>query len=554
MSDNSTGNVGRFLVYAGRFLAGRPMNGKRRTNATFLRRADTDLTKHGRSARWHHLPGWHRAAWRVGITALVLASAYGYATAPTQTELSALALASALVILSGFWAHIRIRDWHLDRKIGRPLFQTLAAITGHDTSENHRTHISIPRDYRTNPKTRITVRVPYTFEGTPQEVKRIHGLVSRRLGSQWDTLTHFDAHPPRLEFVPSPAPPNSVGFADILPALEKSNSNVIILGVGTHEAIESIDLDNEAPHVAISMGTGGGKSSLLRLIIAQLIRHGIQRIDIIDPKRISHNWAKHIPGVYIHRTMAEQMKAVHAFRIEMESRYDALERDDTLRFPRHLMLIEEQNSWIQYAKQYWADYRNELDSAERGKTPRENPVIGDLGFILFQGRQSMMNVISVFQRMSASASGGGDMRENYYAKLLARFSPQTWKVLVGTTPVPRSSKVNGRAKFVLGESDKWVQLAFITETEAQEYAARASVIVQDDIPADGPEPDEPVTLREAADAQVIPIKYAALRRARLRDGERFPAGIPSVAGTAYRPSELRAWHSARPSRRLGRAA
>lgn len=554
---NSRGSS--FPVYLGRFLSGRPMDGRRRTNSTFLRRADRDLTSHGRSAHWHWMPGWKRAAWRVGITALAAGFAYGYATARTVTLAAGLAAAILALSGGGFLAHIRIRNWHLDRKIGRPLYTTAALITGHDHTDNHRHHLTIPRNFRTDNKARIVFRLPYEFEGRAPDVKRLHELFARRLGGEWDMTPHFSAHPPRIEFYPSPAPPRSVSFADILPALEKSDSNSVVLGIGTHAAVASINLDSESPHVAITMGTGGGKSSLLRLIVAQLIRHGVQRIDIIDPKRISHDWARHIPGVFIHRTMAEQMKAVHLFRIEMESRYDTLEQDSAAGrpltdFPRHVLIIEEQNSWINYARQYWKDYRNELTSQERSRIPSDPPVISDLGFILFQGRQSRMNVFSVFQRMSASASGGGDLRENYYAKLLARFSPQTWKLLVGTTPVPRSSRINGRAKLVLGEDDRWIQMAFITDAEAQEYAARGSVLAEDS-PEDSPDPDDPVTLREASDAKIIPISYGALRRARNRDAAKFPAAVASAAGQAYRPSDLRTWYESRPSRRwIGRAA
>lgn len=547
-------------AHLGRFVSGRPMNGTRRTNATFLRRADRDLTSHGRSAHWHWLPGWQRAAWRIGLAAGALAFAYGYAVARSTTIDSSIAAAITGILAGIFVSHIRIRNWHLDRKIRHPLYLTASGITGHDPTDNHRTHLKIPRNYESDPKAKITYHLPYHWEARAQDQKRLHELFVRRLGGEWDMLPHYTAHPPRIEFIRSPAPPASVSFADILPALEKSNGNQIVLGIGTHAATASINLDSESPHVAVTMGTGGGKSSLLRLIVAQLIRHGVERVDIIDPKRISHDWARRIPGVFIHRSMGEQIAAVHEFRTEMESRYDLLEQESgaglTLtEFPRHALIIEEQNSWIQYAKQYWKDYRNELSSQDRGRVPADPPVISDLGFILFQGRQSRMNVISVFQRMSATASGGGDLRENYYAKLLARFSPQTWKLLVGTTPVPRSSKVNGRAKFVLGEDDRWVQLAFITESEAQEYAARVNPAAVAGDGGSGPEPDGPVTLREAADAKVIPLSYGALRRAKARDAARFPAAVASAAGSAYRPSELCAWYEARPGRRgLARAA
>lgn len=541
-----------FLVYVGRFLIGGPMNGVPRTDSTWFRGATKDLTHHGRSARWHHWPGWKRSVWRVGVLSALIGFAYGYATVRTLTLALALAF---LIIAAGFGmlrAHLRLRDWHIDRRIGIPLYGIMSAFTGHNPSDNHRKHIRIPRDYHKNTKARVTVMLPYAFEGTPDHQKRLHGLISRRLGGEWDADWNFHEHPPRVHFRRAPSPPGFVGFRDIFPYLEKSDGNKVIIGISTHEGIAEISLDNESPHVAVSMGTGGGKSSLLRLIVTQLIRHGVERVDIIDPKRISHIWARGIPGVHIHTTMAAQMKAVREFRQEMESRYDELEVDNTLEFPRRVLIIEEQNSFISYARQYWADYRNELEPSDRAKVAKANPVISDLGFILFQGRQSRMNVFSVFQRMSASASGGGDLRENYYAKLLARFSAQTWKLLVGTSPVPRSSRINGRGKMVLGEDDRWVQFAFVTEAEAQEYAAMRSAPVTDT--SDHDPDDGPVTLREAADAKVIPLRYAALRRAKARAGDSFPTGIPAASGVAYKPSELRAWFDARPSRRFAHAA
>lgn len=555
----------RLLVYAGRFLGGRPMTGKRHTDSTFTRRASRDLTVHKRSAHWHWRAGWERAAIRVGTAALALVTCYGLLTARTATVAAMLAASGCAIIAGGFLARLRVVNWNLDRKIGRPLFMTAAAITGHDHTDNHRSHLSIPRDHKTNPKAVITFKLPYHWEGLPQECKRVEQLFARRLGGEWDATWHFNSYPPHVKFIPSPAPPGSVSFADILPALEKSNGNRVILGIGTHAATASVDLDSESPHIAITAGTGGGKSAQLRLIIAQLIRHGVRRIDIIDPKRISHAWARHIPGVYIHTSMSEQMKAIHAFRTEMESRYDAMESESIAgrkapEFDRHVLIIEEQNSFINYARQWWKDYRNELTSAERSRIPAETPVIGDLAFILFQGRQSRMNVISVFQRLSASAAGGGDLRENYGCKILARFSPQTWKLLVGTSPVPRSSRINGRAKFVLGEDAKDIQMGYLREKtardwpgipesqwmdEAYDYAMRGAALFAESID-DGPEPDSPLSLREASDAKVIPLSYGALRRARNRNPARFPAAVESGS---YRPSDLRAWYESRPSAR-----
>jgi hypothetical protein len=526
------------------------MDGIRRTDATFFRPATKDLTSHGRSGKWHHMHGWKRTAWRIGIAGFIGGFLYGFTQEKMVTIVATIAAAVIGLILGALYLWVSIKDWHLNTRVAAPLYHVASQITGHPEFEDHRKHLTIPRDYATNKKAIIRFTLPYTWEGGAQDQKRVEQLFIRRLGGEWDSKWLWSAHPPRLEFRPSPAPPSKVGLAEILPALESSDCNNLVLGIGTHDKIAGIDLDSESPHVALSMGTGGGKSSLIRLMVAQLRRHGVERIDIIDPKRISHNWAKDIPGVFIHRTMAQQMSAIHDFRTEMESRYDLLDDDDALQFPRRVLIFEEQNSWINYAKQYWADYRQELESKERSKVPAQNPAIGDLGFILFQGRQARMNVVSVYQRMSASAAGGGDLRENYYAKILARFSAQTFKLLVGSTPIPRSSKHNGRGILVLGDDIQWVQFAFLTESEAKQYA------MSGDAPApaalDAAEPAEPlVTLREAADAEIIPMRYAALRRARSRAGATFPPGHESPAGRAYRPTDLRTWHAERSGR--GRA-
>ena len=589
-SQNSLKHTPLRLLF--RFLAGRPLDGIHRTDATFLRRATRDLTPRGRASRWHHQEGWKRGAWRVGTAAVIAGILYGLAADQTATAIG-LIIAGIAGSAFGIWrGRLSLLNRSHHRKLVVPLYQTSTLITGQSVvfgrshGDNHKKYIHVPRDYRTDDKARIHFLVPETWEAQPGQQARLRTLITQRLGGDWDMIPKLTEYPPSIEFVKSPAPPDKVTFADIKPALEKGSLNVIILGIGTRDKIISINLDSESPHIAISMGTGGGKTSLIRLIVAYLIRHGCERIDIIDPKRVSHNWAKGIPGVYIHRTMAKQIEAIHNFRLRMESRYDALDTDDILTFPRHVLIIEEQNSWMGYAQTYWADYRRELEPAERGKIPTKNPAIADLGFCLFQGRQANMNIFSIYQRQSAAASGGGDLRENYGALLAARMKPQTWKILTGSSQIPKEarSRINGRGIFVLGDEYHPVQFAYLREAkekdwsgiprerwadEAYEYAmsgvrARADRSGQDTEPGSPvtvPEPaslpdmpgsreidsDEPVTLREAADAGIVPLRYAAFRKARQRaerDGS-FPPGIPGSAGTVYKPSDLRAWFATR---------
>lgn len=588
-SRNPTGGT-----YLWRFASGQPMDGVRRTNHTFMRRATRDLTDHGRSSRWSHRAGWERSAYRISASAVTIAIIYGYFTAQTATVNSVLGALAALTAYGMMRARFAFVSARHHRRVVRPLWETLAMIMDGSTvhsrayGSDHKRYLTIPRNYRDS-KARISLNVSPTWEGTPGEIRRMTALITRRLGGDWDAIPRLSAIPPVIDFIPSPAPPASLTFAELRTILDNGKPSQIIIGMGTHETVITIDLDSESPHVALSMGTGGGKSSLLRLIVSYLIHHGVERVDIIDPKRISHDWAKGIPGVYIHRTMTEQMQAVAEFRKRMEARYEDLERDANTEFSRHVLVIEEQNSWMDYAKTYWDDYRAELTPAERGRTPRRNPAIGDLAYCLFQGRQARMNIFSVFQSMSASAAGGRDMRENYGAKILARYSPQTWKMLVGTTPVPRSSRIPGRGRFALGEDDREVQFAYMRERkakdwpgvpesewkdEAREYALAGTALAEvirlpgqrtgriprsdaadsrmiepateplalDPVPADEPA----MSLRELCDAGMLPMTYSAAKRARTRAGDTFPPGKPSPAGaTLYEPRDVLAWHESR---------
>jgi hypothetical protein len=550
-----------FRIYLARFLAGHHMSGRRHTNYTFRYRATRDLTNHGHASRWAHRAGWERASIRVVATSVTLAILYGYLTSSAVTVDACCGALAGLVIGLAVRARYAVRLAKHHRRIVRPMYQTMSQVVSGTAimpdaqayGDDHKKYLRVPVNYR-DPKARVRYMVPVTWEGDSGSVRRLGAIVAKRLGGDWDVMHHSTAYPPYVEFMPSPSPPRAVSFASILPAIERTKDSRIIIGAGTNDSVIGIDLDSESPHVAISMGTGGGKSSLLRLIVIQLIRNGCERIDIIDPKRISHNWAKGIPGVYIHRTMPEQIKAVSEFRKRMEARYEALDKDDTLVFPRQALLIEEQNSFIDYAKTYWEDYRNELDKDERAKCPKRPPVIGDIGYILFQGRQACMNVFSVFQRMSAAASGGGDMRVNYGAKILARFDHQAWMMLVGTRPIPRSSRINGRGRFILGDEDREVQFALIEEEDATAFAMKYAKVVREDVDpltvvsADGAGADDagtPMTLREMCDAGIIPVRWSAAKRARSRSGDSFPKGMSTPIGTAYEPATVREFFASR---------
>jgi len=556
------------IIILTRYFAGRDLAGGRATNATFLRHADRDLTAHGRASRWAHKRHAERSAWRVGMLIAVCAALYGY-VADRHVTLLALTAALGCGALLALWrGTVAIRLASHMRRVVRPLYRTVAPLALLPPGDDPSRYLTVPRDYSSNPKAEIRLALNPNWEGSITQQKAVTGVVARRLAGEWDASYLSHTFPPYAVYKRAPEPPRRITLAEFQPYIDAVPENVLALGLGTHKTVQSIDLDSEAPHIALSMGTGGGKSDTVALIVAALVRKGCQRIDLLDPKRVSHNWARGLPGVHIHRYVQGQMAAIHDARAEMDSRYDAMDADESVSFTRHVLIIEEQNSLLDDLNAYWDEYRQSLSPAERGTTPKKNPAIGDLRYILNKGRQSRVNVISIYQRMSATAAGGGDARENYGAKILARCSPQTWKILVGTGAVPSAarSRIPGRAVFVLGEDAHAVQRAYasiakpdgsadrdgIARLRAFALNGRASQPVTASVPVSGSEPaaaaitGELVSLREACESGALTLRYGAAVKARQRDPE-FPQ---PVTHGLYRAGDLAAWQANRPRMRL----
>ncbi|MGA4844706.1 FtsK/SpoIIIE domain-containing protein [Streptomyces sp. G45] len=267
----------------------------------------------------------------------------------------------------------------------------------------------------------------------------------------------------KVTFKRPPKPPAKVLLDDVREELLALDASKALLGLGTRAEKICIDFDAETPHVGLSIGTGGGKSSTLRSIIAQMVRKGAERVIIIDPKLISLDCFEGVPGIEIYTDLAEQWEAVAEFKREMERRYQIKKFNKEVEFPRWILVCEEQNDFAEESYQYWSEVKDKKD-------PAKPPVFGDIARTLFKGRQANMNVISVYQRLTARAAGGTELRDQYGAKILARFSPQAWNSLVGTTPRPKSSRHNGRAIVVIGGSERQCQMLFMSDDEAREWA------------------------------------------------------------------------------------
>ncbi|MFE7431111.1 helicase HerA domain-containing protein [Streptomyces sp. NPDC057545] len=98
----------------------------------------------------------------------------------------------------------------------------------------------------------------------------------RRVGKDTHVIVRKRQTPPRMLRLSDP------GVREILAKMPES-APLIALGAG--KKMVSVDLDADSPHVLISAGSGGGKSTILRTICCQFIHSGAHTfvLDYNDP-------------------------------------------------------------------------------------------------------------------------------------------------------------------------------------------------------------------------------------------------------------------------------
>ncbi|WKU49092.1 hypothetical protein Q3V23_00050 [Streptomyces sp. VNUA116] len=132
--------------------------------------------------------------------------------------------------------------------------------------------------------------------------------------------------------------------------------------------------------------------------------------------------------------------------------------------PRRLILLEEINATMRQLARYWEKTRVSGD-------PKVSPAVDALMEILFMGRQVRMHVLLVAQSATARALGGPEVREQFYTRIMARYTVNAWRMLAPEIqPIPKSTKHKGRAQVVMGGTARETQVLFFTEAEARGWA------------------------------------------------------------------------------------
>jgi hypothetical protein len=432
-----------FLVLAWRWLSGEAHHGKPVTNAGWTRKGTKALTPTGHAHRWWFHRRRRRMAHRSGASLGVLAALLGLLLYPAET-LTAVAAAVAIAAVGlGFltWRLLRSRKHH--REWVEPLHAAVAPIVGVPVERNPRSWIEITRD-----RGRVTVTLPEGWTGKQSDRDQLVCAVTAKAGLENpDIRWQLTGPSHQVGFDAAAAPPASVALADVRPAIEAAKPGQLVLGKGKRDTTVNVSQATDSPHLGASMGTGGGKSTLGRLLLAQHCHHGGVGL-VLDAKLFSHPWCWGLPNVAYAAEPAEFHEALFWLGDELHRRNRVARASTDVEGRMHanpgaslMVLAEEFNLTLPILRSYWQEAR------ERGD-PDRSPAIGALEAVAFAGRAVRMHLVMIGQMLTSRATGSGEARENGGIRILARYSFNGWRLLVPEHAMPPASGIDGRVQVV----------------------------------------------------------------------------------------------------------
>jgi hypothetical protein len=498
-----------------RFFAGRTLTGERKTDATFLHPATRSLDPSHRALRWEMQRGAARLAWRLAglyvclaAPAAMLAAWAAGVVAPgmfAEIHLAVFGLAAAVYVTRrgnadhGWKLPIPTRvtelteDGEQEKEVSRwkwrwigqegrlsweqekiiPLARALSSqlnLPGLAANPSKaRAMLTVPRNYREVGSV-ITVMLPDSFTGADVNAeKRLIGTVKARLGikEELSASWQLEGSSPRVLLSLPPLPPSLVSFDEILPHLLTAKEFAPFVGVIAGGEGVTVSLKDDSPHLAVSAGSGAGKSVLIKNLAMQFRRWGWNLI-ILDWKEESHEWAKGMEGV----RYCSSIESIHDMCVSLGEEVEARKAFPHSPRPKVLVVSEEWNITAPLLAEYWSTLRSTAEPEERRMMPLRSPALTGRMKVNFTGRQLGLCDILVAQRFSARVTNGNaDLRESFQVLFMARWKSQTLKMLAdGIKPFPRKPKNVGGWVVVSGDEAFTIQVPLVTDEEAQKFA------------------------------------------------------------------------------------
>jgi hypothetical protein len=589
------------IIY--RYVSGRPMDGRPRTDGGYLRPGQRAVS--GYVGPWGRLPGWQRQAWRLGVPGATLSTllayhAHPHLTVSTATVAGAVSGVHGARALRHRWRmrrfnatyirptqaalrlalgdapvrlrvdptlgtllprlakpmspmEARLRTWYgayleptvrwlpeRGMRAGWAARRLVRPVTDWAGRELRR-----PQPADAGPRIELDARVLYL---APEQRAIIKAIIGEKIPAGELNTPDWDQVGDRVTatWTVRKRPPADVGYADLAARFDGLKEHEFFIGLGVGGKPVVLDLKDEAPHIALSAGTGAGKSTFAQQVAVQMLARG-GRVVILDRKG-SHRWAIGMPGVDYCSQPKEMSKALVDLAALADER-NALafwEDDGWNPGQRVLVIAEELNATFAQLRAWWARTRGKGDE----KIP---PAVTAFREILFMGRSANIHLLAIAQMLTANTTGGPETRENFGYRCLARYTKNNWQMLVPEASMPRSSRTLGRWQVVIGGEATETQVCFLSPAEARIFVhqRRPRVHVDHgnqgvhvDVPGQGPikgerghvdtGPAPTLTLQDSIDERMCPWKLPATQKRLQRAREAKRAGVPQPVGKRQR--------------------
>lgn len=519
-----------------RWFAGLPLHGPRVTDATFRRPATQALVPGQLSRRRDHLPGWRRSAVRQVTLFGPPLVWWQYATHPARTVTAATLAGAAGVAWAVRWYRT---VWPLRRHmrgVVDPLHAVLSAELGLPRTTRPDDYLTVPPDYNRPDGSPVTVRTPVGWAPSKTAQDRVSALTLSKLawGKADADVTWTTRGTPVLMIRQAPKAPDSVAWADIVDAVEASEPGDLVLGKTAH-GLYRWNLNGGAdPHAVFAVNTGGGKSTTLMVISAQIVADDpAARVSVIDPKMTSFQDLYDTPQIRLANNPmnVEAMWALIAeARSELGRRMAEQTLDPALKgtWPRWLVVIDEATQFHRLSQRHWRQVR---DPATDSAVP---PVWDHVADLTQMGREYRFHVIFAGQRIEAKTVEG--CRDLLAHRAVYAVPPGQLTMMGLPKTLPPGPRHAGRWLYwLIGGDTVWVQNAYAKPGELRAWilarqamshelshdVSHVPVTSEDTGSCDIPEPVEWVVGVEAAAARAG-LSPAAFRQRRTRAGGQLP--------------------------------
>lgn len=254
--------------------------------------------------------------------------------------------------------------------------------------------------------------------------------------------------------------PSALPFNEASDYVEASSDSAPFLGLDGQQCPVSIDFTTESPHVLVSAGTGGGKSTVARSISAQWMAKGGLTVQL-DIKRHSHRWAKGLePLAHYASSVPEIGNALIEVGKEVHRRNEIVERhhgpiETAPVGPPILVVFEEMNATASHLKSLDRQLPKGMYKAEDAKRD-----------IVCMGRAARVHMLGLAQLASFRAVGGSELVENFDQRIMLRYSAQAWRWL-GEGPYVSAPPQPGRGVIAGGGRAREVQFMSMAEEDAR---------------------------------------------------------------------------------------